>query len=188
MDVQKAETYIIQQLGQLSRTLYYHGLHHTSDVVSAALMLAEMEGIKDEETLSLLQTAALYHDSGFLNTYKEHEAAGCIIARSALPQFGYSDAQIETICGMIMATKIPQNPQTHLEQILCDADLDYLGRPDFVPIAATLFKELQARNLVTDLDSWNAVQVKFISAHHYWTKSALALRELAKQENLKTLL
>ena len=33
------------------------------------------------------------------------------------------------------ATKIPQTPLTKLEEIICDADLDYLGREDFFEIS-----------------------------------------------------
>ncbi|MCF0062993.1 HD domain-containing protein [Dyadobacter chenwenxiniae] len=189
MNVEKAEVYIVDQFRQrLSDTLYYHGLHHTLDVANAALHLATLEGVKDQESRDLLKTAALYHDSGFMYTYKEHEQEGCRIARKALPGFGYSPEQIDIICGMIMATRIPQSPKTHLEQIICDADLDYLGRADFEPIGETLYRELKARGMVTDTDSWNAVQVKFITGHSYWTQSAQLLREIRKQENLKTLL
>jgi uncharacterized protein len=136
----------------------------------------------------MLRNAALYHDSGFLDKYQLHEEAGCDIVRDALPNFGYSADQIETICGMIMATKIPQSPRTHLEQIICDADLDYLGRSDFEPIAQTLFEELKVRFMVQDIQKWNEIQVKFLTSHHYWTKSAIERRASAKQKHLEHLI
>lgn len=189
MNVEEAEIYVVDQFRRrLPDTLYYHGLHHTLDVANAALHLAALEGIQDQESKDLLKTAALYHDSGFIYTYQGHEQEGCRIAHEALPAFGYSPEQIEMICGMILATQIPQSPKTHLEQIICDADLDYLGRADFEPIAETLFRELKVRDMVSDIDAWNAVQVRFISAHNYWTQSAQRLREIPKQANLKTLL
>lgn len=188
MEVSKAETYILNLLGkQLDQTLYYHGLHHVLDVTNAALILAEKEGIKDEESIQLLKTAALFHDSGFLNTYKDHEVEGCRIVQSALPLFGYRTAQIDIICGMIMATQIPQNPKTHLEQIICDADLDYLGRDDFEPVAKTLYKELFSRNLISDENTWNKIQVKFISEHQYHTNFSRLNREAKKQDHLRKL-
>ena len=140
MQIEKAEQYVLGQLEtRLDRTLFYHGIHHTIDVVNAAAEIAALEGITDEESLALLRTAAFYHDSGFMNIYQGHEEAGCVLAREVLPGFGYTEAQIATICGMIMATKIPQSPKNTLERIICDADLDYLGRDDFEGIAATLF-------------------------------------------------
>jgi uncharacterized protein len=188
MNVEKAKTYISDELRKkLDPTLYYHGFHHTLDVVDAALFLAKSENITDQESLKLLETAAFYHDSGFLNVYKGHEDAGCAIAASVLPDLGYSKEQIEIICGLIRATRIPQTPQNHLERIICDADLDYLGRDDFEPISATLFEELKVRDIVNDLNAWNKIQIGFISDHHYWTNSAKQMRDASKQKHLENL-
>jgi len=185
MDIEKAEKFIVDLLDtQLSSTLYYHGLHHTLDVLNAAMILADEEGVEDRSDLKLLKTAALFHDSGFVNTYKNHEEEGCRIANVHLSLFGYSQGEIKKICGMIMATKIPQTPTTILEQILCDADLDYLGRDDFEPIAASLFEELKARKLVENETTWNVIQVKFLESHRYHTKSAINKREVQKQKRL----
>ncbi|MBC6989200.1 HD domain-containing protein [Hymenobacter sp. BT491] len=186
MDCRRAETYVLNELRQhLSPTLYYHGLHHTLDVLAQAQSLAEAEGVTDAEALMLLRTAALYHDSGFMTTYIGHEEAGCELVKRTLPGMGYSADQIELICRLIMATKMPQNPgDLHLAQILCDADLDYLGRPDFWPISQTLYVELQARGMAPDEQKWNEGQVDFLQGHQYWTASATARREASKQARL----
>ena len=188
MNVKGAENYITDQLAErLSANLYYHGVHHVLDVTHTALSIAAQEGITDTEMLDLLKTAALYHDCGFMNTYQNHEAEGCGIVRQILPEFCFTPTQIDMICGMIMATKIPQSPATHLEQILCDADLDYLGRDDFYQISQTLFSELRQRGLISDEQTWNQIQIKFISAHHYWTEISRNSREELKQMHLKAL-
>jgi len=188
MDIQRAETFLMDQLRTgLLPTLYYHGLHHTLDVAGAALDIAQHEGVTDAESLTLLKTAALYHDSGFMTTYQGHEEAGCRLALETLPDFGYSDQQIGTICDLIRATKVPQQPRTHLERILCDADLDYLGRDDFEPIAHTLYEELKTRDAVADEAAWNQMQVRFLTNHTYWTPTSIARREPGKQANLARL-
>ncbi|HEV7380028.1 MAG TPA: HD domain-containing protein, partial [Dyadobacter sp.] len=146
MNIEVAQNYILSKLeSELDPTLFYHGVHHTLDVVQTALTIAYEENVTDAESLDLLRTAALYHDCGFLVTYKGHEAAGCDIAQNVLDEFGYTHAQIATICGLIMSTKVPQSAATHLEKILCDADLDYLGRADFKSIGETLYLELEER-------------------------------------------
>lgn len=185
MNVAQAEAYITEQLRQhLSPTLYYHGLHHTLDVVAQAMDLAQAEGVTDAESLAVLRTAALFHDAGFITTYAGHEAAGCELARQVLPGLDYSPAQVEAVCACIMATKIPQTALTHLAAILCDADLDYLGRPDFYPISASLLAELQARNLMASQRAWDEVQVKFLNAHHYLTATGRQRRQAAKQARI----
>jgi uncharacterized protein len=188
MNVIKAEQFIIKVLGdELSATLYYHGLHHVLDVVEAAERIARAECVTDPESLDLLHTAALFHDVGFLSTYKGHEEAGCVYARRVLPEFAYAPAQIDAICRMIMATRIPQTPYTKLEEILCDADLDYLGRDDFEPIAYSLYDELKVREMVADELAWNRIQVNFLGSHHYWTPTAIATRQANKEQHLSRL-
>lgn len=168
----------------LSPNLYYHGVHHTIDVLAALTHISKNENIGGEQ-LVLLKTAALLHDSGFTETYTNHEEAGCRITRQMLPDYGYSAQDIEIICGMIMATKIPQTPDNKLEEIICDADLDYLGRDDFYPISHSLFKELVFRGVLTDENEWNKIQIKFLSHHQYFTATCQNQREANKQQRIE---
>ncbi len=187
MNYAAAKYFITKKLNEeLATNLYYHGFHHTIDVLNASLMIAEIEEVRDDE-LMLLKTGALYHDCGFLKTYKDHEEAGCEIARETLPGFDYTTEQIDIVCGLIMATKIPQSPKTSLEQILCDADLDYLGREDFEFIAASLFREMTENNLISNEQEWNRLQVKFLNNHKYFTFFSKRLREQPKQNHLSSI-
>jgi len=169
----------------LSARLTYHGIHHTLDVLEQVQRIAEREKVIHEETLFLLKVAALYHDSGFLFIYSGHEAKGCEIAKEELPLFGLMTLQIDKICGMIMATKIPQSPRNKLEEIICDADLDYLGRNDFEMISNNLYKEFLDFGFVKDHGQWMRLQVKFFETHHYFTKSSQQLRNPAKIAQLE---
>jgi len=163
--------------------LSYHDLSHTQDVYSACERIAATEGVKGDD-LILLLTAALFHDSGFLIKPEDHELISCNIARDILPKFGYSSEKIERICGMIMATKIPQNPLNHMEELICDADLDYLGRDDFFTISDKLFKEFLFLGRIKNEDDWNKLQVGFFESHHYFTETSKRERDKKKQENL----
>ncbi len=188
MNYRAAKQFILQKLrSELSDKLSYHGLHHTLDVLKVAKELCSSERISRHDTM-LVKTAALFHDCGFVrNKHAEHESVGCIIARETLPGLGYKPEDIETICGMIMATKIPQSPKNLLEEIICDADLDYLGREDFRPIAATLFEELKAYHLLDEEKAWNRLQVSFLSAHKFFTATNKRLREEPKRLYLNAL-
>lgn len=184
MNYPAAKYHIVKKLNEeLAQNLYYHGFHHTIDVLNAAIMIAEVEDVRGDE-LTLLKTGALFHDCGFLNTYKDHEEAGCEIAKEVLPGFDYNPEQIEVVCGLIMATKIPQTPKTPLEEIICDADLDYLGREDFEFIASSLYRELTENNLISNEQDWNRLQVKFLTNHKYFTFFSKRLREKPKQYHL----
>jgi hypothetical protein len=98
-----------------------------------------------------------------------------------LPKFNYTTEQIEKICSVIMSTQLPPKPTNLLESIICDSDLDYLGRSDFIPVSNTLYEELKAQNKMGSLNDWNKIQVRFISGHQYFTNTARSLREVNKQ-------
>ncbi|MFH1321683.1 MAG: adenylate/guanylate cyclase domain-containing protein [Bacteroidota bacterium] len=181
----KLKEFILNKLKkELPSNLSYHGVHHTVDVYNSAINIALSEKTKKEE-IELLKIAALFHDSGFIKTYKGHEEESCKIARSVLPRFNFSKKQIDVVCGMIMATQVPQNPKNHLEKIICDADLDYLGRDDFYQISETLFKELNAVGIEMDEIKWNEIQLKFLESHHYFTKTTKSLRQPVKQKYIE---
>ena len=185
MNFHKAKKYILNRLkDELPNHLSYHGYHHTWDVYEMAIEIAKEEGIDNEEDLTLLKTAALFHDSGFLVTYKGHEDEGCKLISEVLPSFEYSQGDMEKICGMIQATKIPQSPKTRLEEILADADLDYLGRDDFHSISNSLFDEFKSIHLVDSIEEWNKIQVKFLEQHHFFTKTSIRKRKAEKDKRL----
>ncbi len=165
---------------ELPDYLFYHNVKHTVDVVTEVELIGWAEGCSDEEIL-LLKTAGLFHDAGHTITYDNHEYYGDQLAREMLPVYNYSPEQIERICSIIMATKMPPKPTNLLEEIICDSDLDYLGRSDFIPVSNTLFEELKAQNKMKELNEWNKIQVKFISGHQYFTKTARSLREVNKK-------
>jgi adenylate cyclase len=165
---------------ELPKGLYYHNVKHTVDVVTEVELIGWGEGCSDEEIL-LLKTAALFHDAGHTVSYDNHEYNGTVLAREMLPGYNYSPEQIERICSIIMSTKLPPKPKDLLESIICDSDLDYLGRSDFIPVSNTLYEELKEMNKMGSLNEWNKLQVKFISGHQYFTKTARSLREVNKQ-------
>jgi hypothetical protein len=87
-----------------------------------------------------------------------------------------------------MATKIPQTPQTPLEKILCDADLDYLGRDDFYSIGSKLFEEMKTRGFVESEREWNLIQKTFLESHRYHTGFSRSNREAKKQQHLQEII
>ncbi len=165
---------------ELPSYLYYHNVKHTVDVVTEVELIGWGEGCSDEEIL-YLKLAGLFHDAGHTRTYKGHEKAGTDIVREMLPKFNYTNEQIEKICSIIMATELPPKPKNLLEKIICDSDLDYLGRSDFIPVSNSLYEELKAQNAIGSLNDWNKLQVKFISGHQYFTNTARSLREVNKK-------
>lgn len=185
MQFKEVKKFIMAKLKkELPKHLFYHSIEHIKDVYNAAGKLAKSEKISSEDR-DLLLTAALFHDAGFIIDQKEHEKLSAEMAERDLPAYGYTHEQIQKIRGMIMATKIPQSPKNKLEEILCDADLDYLGRDDFFTIGNKLFSELSMYGIINSENEWNKLQVSFLEKHHYFTKTAIKNRKAKKEEHLE---
>lgn len=186
MELEKAEKYIFRKLKkELPKYLYYHSIGHVKDVLNAAVNLAKVEKISETD-FQLLKIAVLLHDSGFTITVKNHEKSGCHIAKEILPQFGFTQNQIKKICGMIMATKIPQTPHNQLEEIICDADLDYLGRNDYDTISQQLYMEINIKKTLDQI-GWLKMQISFLEKHQYFTATAIKMRTRKKSKTLEKL-
>lgn len=185
MNFDGAKEHILKLLRkELKPTLFYHNIDHTLDVYEASCQLLKMEGITGLDK-TCIETAALFHDSGMIRQYTNHEEASVDIAREILPQYGYTGEIIDEIARLIMVTKLPQGPIDLHQKVLCDADLDYLGREDFLIHAFKLRVEWQVNHIrATTLRQWFDIQVNFLSHHTYFTPSAIYLRNEKKLSNL----
>jgi len=185
MQVKQAGKFILNKLRrELPERLTYHGVDHSIDVYESAQRIAKAEGLSNYEQ-KLLLTAALFHDSGFIKSREGHEEESCKIARQHLPGYNYRPVEIEIICDMIMATRLPQSPHNRMEEILCDADLDYLGRDDFFALSNKLYSELCREGLIENEEEWNREQADFMGGHSYHTATSIKLRQPKKEQYIK---
>lgn len=172
---------------ELPSHLSYHCTQHTKEVFENCSYLAAKEKLSEEQT-ELVLTAALLHDSGFLKGYENHEVLSCEMAKQLLPVYNYSAQQIEAICELIMATRLPQKPTNLLQEVICDADLFYLGSNDYFDGAKKLFVEWKQVGKVKEDTDWYKMQIDFLRKHRYFTLTALKEREQKKKENFQELL
>ena len=164
-----------------------HTLHPTKGVVAVANSIAMAENISEHDR-ELLLTAAYFHDTGYIREYDKNEPIAARMAGRILKLIGYKQTEIETIQNMILATDLGREPKTHLEKILCDADLDHFGRKDFLELDGKLRQGRGIRGLdVSDDVKWYQGTLKIIKNHKYYTKSQIKLREKKKQKNIEML-
>lgn len=172
---------------KLDPSLHFHSLEHTLSVYLNVKEISAGMNLNIEDTY-LVKIAALFHDTGFLKVYTGHEAESCLIAQEKLKTYGLLDDEISKISGMIMATKIPQSPKTNLENILCDADLMYLGTDKFREIGDLLHCELNETFGQMSLQDWDMIQIRFLENHHYHTSYCIEKYAPVKQKNLENLI
>ncbi len=164
--------------------LVYHNVNHTKYVLQQAESIAKMENIPGRD-LFLVKLAALYHDTGFLIERNDHESHGCRIASKDLKDKELTTVELEKICKMIQATKIPQKPGNILEKIIADADLEYLGTDQFEIYSKKQYEELLHLKPGLTLKEWDKIQIDFLSQHSYHTDYCMEYKEPVKQKNLE---
>lgn len=177
---------IIEQLKEkLPKYLSYHSIDHIIDVANVCNDYIDYYDIP-EEMAKLLRIAAICHDYGFIESPLDHEEQSIIAIHDLLTAI-LTNKEVELINGMIRATKVPQEPKTFYEEILADADLDYLGRKDYDEISANLFKEYLHLGVVSDNIQWLDLQIRFLENHKFHTDFAKNNREKLKSKKIKEL-
>jgi uncharacterized protein len=137
----------------------------------------------------LLITAAYFHDSGYIREYNKNETIAAEMADRILKLIGYKPNEVVKVQKMILSTDLEREPKTHLEKILCDADLDHFGREDFFKLDGKLREGWRAKGIdVSDDAKWYKGTLEIIKKHQYYNESQKKLREKGKQKNIKSLL
>jgi len=186
--IEAASAYVEKLLSeQLPEGYNYHKFKHTSFVVKEAERLAAENGLNKEDT-ELLLLAAWFHDTGYIQGFKDHEEKSISIASDFLKQHGYDASKIERITQLIRETKMPQTPQTLPGKILCDADLSGLGSEDYFKISKQLRKELRnTQSKEFSDDEWIKQEIEWMESHRYFTPAAQKLYGAQKEKNIAAL-
>ena len=185
----KIENYVSTLLSHRTPSvLRFHNLKHTVHVVQKCRELAIESRIPENDKF-ILESAAWFHDTGYIYGKTAHEEQSVKIAFDYLKEFNLSADFLFRLRNLIMATKPVIEPATSLEEILCDADLQHLGSEDYLTWSMLLKEELELQNNVHLTDrEWNRENIAFFKTHLYYTPKARLLWEDQKQKNLTLML
>ena len=165
----------------------FHDFEHTVQTVAAARIIGEGFQL-DEEQITLLQLATWFHDTGYSQGPENHEERSCNNADRFL-RGKLSDANLEIVLGCIRATKVPQQPATALEQIICDADLSHLGMDIYWDRTGKLRQEfVLTRGQIMSEQEWVDFELNFMLTHEYHTVVAQEMFNKRKAKHIQVLL
>jgi predicted metal-dependent HD superfamily phosphohydrolase len=168
--------------------IIYHSYNHTVETVEACRHLADGLGLSEHDSQIVL-IAAWFHDTGYLEDGRDHEEKSVEIARSFLKSIGYPEPETEQIGRCILATRMPQQPQNLLEEIVCDADLSHLGMPGYPEKSELLRREIEKTENRTFTDrEWLRINIDFFNQHPFFTRHANIIYNEERSKNLIDLL
>jgi Family of unknown function (DUF5706) len=168
--------------------LFFHNLSHTSNVVDNTKQIADHYQL-DDRAFFVVCAAACFHDTGqLIKSGEGHEDRSAELAQDYLTGIGVNEEDITAIKKCILATTMPQRPESLSEQIICDADLFNLGSNNFRDQNRLLRKEMEAvNNVKMDGAAWRASSISILEKHTYHTDYCRLLLDKTKAENLDRL-
>ena len=86
---------------------------------------------------------------------------------------------------MVTESSMETDENDILQKIICDADLDSLGRDDFFVVCDNLRRELGDYGIKKSLRKWYEDEIVFLENHNYFTKAARLLKNDVKLRNLE---
>jgi len=158
----------------------YHNFKHAKEVASFVKILVESEKVSNHEKF-LLVTAAYLHDIVFVPRNKNNEEESAKVAGEFLSKIGYSFKETSIVKDLILATKISTPPKNKLEMILCDADIENLGSDKFFDKEKYVMEEFGQEHG----PEWDQIQLDFLEASKYYTKTAQKLRAEGLKKNIE---
>jgi predicted metal-dependent HD superfamily phosphohydrolase len=170
---------------KLSKSIRFHTLQHTQEVVAACQTLADYHQLPVSERLPLM-IAAWFHDTGYTGgEAKDHETMSIHLVNEFMTAHELPEDFKNKVIGCINATRMPQSPENLLEKIICDADLFHLGTDEFKEKNRLLREEIQLfGGKEISKDDWRKINIRFLDGHKYFTKYGKDKLEPIKDEHL----
>ena len=166
----------------------YHNFQHTYAVVEAAAEIAAHYDLGTNDLLAV-RLAAWFHDTGYTEGWEGHEDRSADYADRYLRGHGVkSEELIEKVRSGILATRMPQQPQTFVGEIVADADLSHLGEVSYWDRCGRVRQEFAlTRNIVMSDQEWIDFELAFMLEHEYHTEAARELYGKLKEKHVKEL-
>lgn len=185
---EKASTWVFRHFTKkLSGEYYYHNFTHTAEVVDAVVRIGEASGLSGRD-LEIVVLAAWFHDTGITEVYRHHEEQSAEFAARFLKKHNYDPDGIDAVRGCILVTDIKSEPTTLQEQVICDADLEHIGKKEFWARAEMLREEWAAVIDETYSDeAWLRHQLEFLQSQQFHTEAARAWHQERLEKNRERL-
>lgn len=188
--LQEAQTLVTDMLqNKLSKSIRFHTLQHTLEVVGACQVIGDFMQLSEDDRFTL-NLAAWFHDTGYISgDSKDHESVSVLLADEFMSKHNISQELRTKVRACINATRMPQSPDSVLEQIICDADLFHLGTDSFEEKSKLLREELNnfGDNDVSKKD-WRKINIRFLERHTYFTPYGREKLQPVKGEHLAELI
>jgi predicted metal-dependent HD superfamily phosphohydrolase len=186
--VAESENYISALLAEkLSQNIIYHNFDHASQVKKYAETIGEHTGLSPEE-MNILRICALFHDTGYVTSYKNNTEESIKIATGFLSEHEIAAESIDHIAEIIRATHQPQSPKDRVAEVICDADMMYLATERALEEFDLLYDENALHKPGFDKKPvFEKRCIDLFAAHTYFTEYGKTFLQPGKDDAVKRL-
>lgn len=186
--VEKAEQFVRASMAaHFPATITYHNAEHAAQVALACGLLAQGEGVTEEERTALL-LAAWFHDAAYHLGTAGHEERGAAFATEFLQKEGADLAIIALVRDLVLATDPARKPGNALERLIRDADISHIASEDYLQLAEALRTELKgfSGRAYTKRD-WAVQNIALLERSEFMSATGKEQWEAGRRKNLATL-
>ena len=190
IDIIEVQSYIENLFnGQLPEGISYHDLEHTRYVAEQVRIIGKASGLSELEQ-GIAETAAWFHDIGFLNSTEDHETESQKMAREYLASNDVPEDFIQRVHGCIEATRMPQDPgDDPVSAVVCDADMAYLSEDFYIERTMLLREEWNnTREKKLSKKDYYIETIELFNNHRFYTEYAMHNLTPGKFMNFQVLL
>ena len=183
--IKSAEEYVFNLFKEkLPPDHVYHNYKHTFQTVKACREIANTYSLTSRE-LEVLLLAAIFHDTGYIETYEGHEEVSVRFFNDFI-KGDYPLEDIKRVEELILSTKPGTVPDGTLQEILHDADYINIGKKKFVQRAELLRIEWERllNKTYSDLD-WAEIQLNFLVSTSFVTEEAIVKFDDQREINIR---
>lgn len=169
--------------GHLDKRYSYHNAQHTLEVCNGVKLFADQCDLPRSD-YSALRIASIFHDFGYLERDYDNEKLAFPYMEDFGRRFNIPQQLLILADKLIMETAFPYFPVTPAGKLLCDADIEYIGRECFLTKAELFRQELAAGGVVYTDEQWWKLEMEFLQKNHFFTDVCRKLRDAGRVINI----
>jgi len=184
--VAESENYISALLAEkLPENIIFHNYDHAVLVKKYAETIGERAGLTADE-MNILRISALFHDTGYVNSYEQYHEESIVIASAFLAEHEVDQQTIGHIAEIIRSTRPPQNPKDKIAEVLCDADMMYIASENGIEQFDLLYDETaMGKRKFHKRPVFERGCIDFFAAHTYFTEYGKTILQPKKEDAAK---
>lgn len=168
--------------------LLYHNHRHTLELAGIVNKIAQNQAA-DERSSFIASASAWFYNTGYLlNGVAGNKEKSADYAEKFLKSIVADDSVSGEVKACILATQLPQQPQSLAAEILCDAVMYYLGTNEFPEKNKLLRRETEVlEGIKISGNEWRKKSIVLMESHRYFTDYCRLLLSETKKENIDRL-